>query len=199
MFDSLLILSCFAAGIIMARLDLIPAWLLENDPTLPALWLLMALVGFSIGSSRKFGEIFRSLHPSVPLLPLATTLGTFAGAAAASIFVSWNIFDCLAVGSGFGYYSLSSVFITHYKGADLGTVALVANVLRELFTLICAPLVVALFGPQAAISCGGATTMDTTLPVISRYAGPDWVFPSIIHAMILDFSVPFWVTLFCSL
>lgn len=53
--------------------------------------------------------------------------------------------------------------------------------------------------PLAAISCGGASTMDSTLPVITRFAGRQWVFVSIVHAMILDFSVPFWVTFFCTL
>ena len=41
--------------------------------------------------------------------------------------------------------------------------------------------------------------MDYTLPVITRFAGKQWVFVSIVHAMILDFSVPFWVTFFCTL
>jgi uncharacterized membrane protein YbjE (DUF340 family) len=41
--------------------------------------------------------------------------------------------------------------------------------------------------------------MDTTLPVITRYCGKEWIFVSIVHAMILDFSVPFWVIFFCTL
>lgn len=197
--DSILILLCFVAGIIVAYCGLAPKSLLEHDPTLQALWLLMALVGLSLGIDRKLGEILRSLPPAIALLPLATMAGTFAGALAASLFLARGPWDCLAVGSGFAYYSLSSIFITQYKGPDLGTVALIANILRELLTLLLTPLIVRLFGPFAAISCGGASTMDTTLPVISRYTGPAWIFPSIIHAVILDFSVPFWVTLFCSL
>lgn len=196
--DSLLILACFICGIILARLDAIPAWLLRNDPTLPALWLLMALVGLSLGADPKLAEILRSLKPTVLLMPLATTGGTFAGAMVAAILVPWSLTDCLAVGSGFGYYSLSSIFITQYRGPDLGTIALLANILREIFTLLLAPAVFKLVGPAAAISCGGATTMDTTLPILSRVAGSAWVLPAVIHAIILDFSVPFWVTLFCS-
>ncbi len=77
--------------------------------------------------------------------------------------------------------------------------ALLSNILREILTLVGTPLLVRLLGPLAPISCGGASTMDTTLPVIARYAGREWIFISIVHAMILDFSVPFWVILFCSL
>ena len=199
MSGSLLILAFFGAGLGLARLGLIPRYFVEHDATLCVLWLLMGLVGLSIGSDRRLGEILRTLRPRVLLLPLATTVGTFAGVAAASLFLAYSLADCLAVGAGFAYYSLSSIFITQYKGAELGTVALLSNILREILTLVGTPLLVRLLGPLAPISCGGASTMDTTLPIIARYAGRDWIFVSIVHAMILDFSVPFWVIFFCTL
>lgn len=196
---SLPILGCFVFGLLVARFGLVPEFLLEHDPTLPALWLLMALVGLSLGADRRLMEILRSLRPRILLLPLGTTVGTFAGCALLSVFLVYSLADCLAVGAGFAYYSLSSVFITQYRGEELGTVALLANIFRELFTLIFTPVLVRLMGAVAPIMCGGASTMDTTLPGITRAAGTLWTFPSIVHAMILDFSVPFWVTLFCSL
>ncbi len=199
MSGSLLILAFFGAGLGLARLGLIPRYFVEHDATLYVLWLLMGLVGLSIGSDRRLGEILRTLRPRVLLLPLATTVGTFAGVAAASLFLAYSLADCLAVGAGFAYYSLSSIFITQYKGAELGTVALLSNILREILPLVGTPLLVRLLGPLAPISCGGASTMDTTLPIIARYAGRDWIFVSIVHAMILDFSVPFWVIFFCTL
>lgn len=199
MSGSLLILAFFGAGLGLARLGLIPRYFVEHDATLYVLWLLMGLVGLSIGSDRRLSEILRTLRPRVLLLPLATTVGTFAGVAAASPFLAYSLADCLAVGAGFAYYSLSSIFITQYKGAELGTVALLSNILREILTLVGTPLLVRLLGPLAPISCGGASTMDTTLPIIARYAGRDWIFVSIVHAMILDFSVPFWVVFFCTL
>lgn len=107
--------------------------------------------------------------------------------------------DTLAVGAGFGYYSLSSIFITDLRGPELATVALLCNVMREIFTLLAAPLVARLFGPLAAVSIGGATTFDTTLPIITRAAGRPYAVVSIFHGCALDFSVPFLVTFFCSL
>ena len=199
MSGSLLILAFFGAGLGLARLGRIPRYFVEHDATLYVLWLLMGLVGLSIGSDRRLSEILRTLRPRVLLLPLATTVGTFAGVAAASLFLAYSLADCLAVGAGFAYYSLSSIFITQYKGAELGTVALLSNILREILTLVGTPLLVRLLGPLTPISCGGASTMDTTLPIIARYAGRDWIFVSIVHAMILDFSVPFWVVFFCTL
>lgn len=196
---SLTILAFFTLGLLLGAFSLLPGFLSAHDPTLPALWLLMFLVGLSIGREKKLIAIFRSLHPKILMLPLATTGGTFAGAACATIFVSWSLAECLAIGAGFGYYSLSSVFISQYKGPEAGTVALLANIIREIFTLLFAIPVCRLAGPAAAISCGGCTTMDTTLPILTRAAGQEWILPCILHAMILDFSVPFWVTLFCSI
>ena len=196
---SLIILFFFCSGVLLARLGLIPTYLLEHDFTVYALWLLMLLVGISIGSDRRLGEILRTLRPRVLLLPLATTVGTFAGTAQVSLFLTYSVSECMAVGAGFAYYSLSSIFISQYKGAELGTIALISNIARELITLLLTPLLARHLGPLIPISCGGASTMDTTLPVITRYCGKEWIFVSIVHAMILDFSVPFWVIFFCTL
>ena len=196
---SLIILFFFCSGALLARLGLIPTYLLEHDFTVYALWLLMLLVGISIGSDRRLGEILRTLRPRVLLLPLATTVGTFAGTALVSLFLTYSVSECMAVGAGFAYYSLSSIFISQYKGPELGTIALISNIARELITLLLTPLLARHLGPLIPISCGGASTMDTTLPVITRYCGKEWIFVSIVHAMILDFSVPFWVIFFCTL
>ncbi|MDY5773929.1 MAG: lysine exporter LysO family protein, partial [Bacteroidaceae bacterium] len=110
-----------------------------------------------------------------------------------------TITDTMAVGAGMGYYSLSSIFITTYKGAELGTVALVSNIIRELITLLLAPILVKYFSKLAPIAAGGATTMDTTLPIITRYSGQSLVIVSIFHGFVTDFSVPFLVTFLCSI
>ena len=165
-----------------------------------SLCALMFCVGISIGCDTKMLRSFRNINPRLTLLPLMTVAGTLAGTAAASALLSHrSLTDCLAVGSGFGYYSLSSIFITEYRGAELGTVALLANIMREIITLLCAPLLARYFGKLAPISMGGATTMDTTLPIITRASGQDFVIVSIFHGFCVDFSVPFLVTFFCSL
>jgi len=70
---------------------------------------------------------------------------------------------------------------------------------REVFTLLGAPLMVRWFGKLAPISVGGATTMDTTLPILTNVCGKDLVIVSIFHGFIVDFSVPFLVTFFANL
>ena len=170
-------------------------------------WLLYALmfcVGVTLGNDRTLAGRVRRLDRRLALLPVATAVGTPGGAALAAPFFGadsavTSAADSLAVGAGFGYYSLSSIFIADLRGAELATVALLCNILRELFTLLAAPLVAQWFGPLAAVSIGGATTFDTTLPIITRAAGRPYAVVSIFHGCVMDFSVPFLVTFFCTL
>ena len=198
---SIIIVAFFILGAATGMLGLLPDAITDcSNISFYALCALMFFVGMNIGGDTSVLKNIRNINPRLLLLPLATIAGTLAAVAVASmLFPDHSLTDCLAVGSGFGYYSLSSIFITEYRGAELGTVALLANISRELLTLLCAPLLVRWFGRLSPISAGGATTMDTTLPVITRFSGNAYVVLSVFHGFVVDFSVPFLVTFFCSL
>ena len=197
---SLIIISFFILGTLCGLFDVLPFQLAETDVSYYALCGLMFCVGISVGNDPQTLQNFRKLSPRLIFLPVMTILGTLAGSAVVSLILSQrSVTDCLAIGSGFGYYSLSSIFITEYRGAEMGTIALLANISREILTLLAAPLLVRWFGNLAPISAGGATTMDTTLPIITQTAGQQFVVISIFHGFVVDFSVPFLVTLFCSI
>ncbi len=196
---SLIIVGFFLLGTLCGMFHLLPSDLSQSNISFYALCALMFSVGISIGNDPQTLRNFRSLNPRLVLLPVATILGTLSAAALVSLILPHrSASECMAIGSGMGYYSLSSIFITLYKGPELGTLALLSNILREIMTLLCAPLLVRWFGNLAPISAGGATTMDTTLPIITRTAGQQFVIVSIFHGFITDFSVPFLVTFFCS-
>ena len=176
---SLIIVAFFVAGVILARWDVLPQELLQQDFSMYVLYGLMFLVGISIGSDRKAWAALKGQQLRIVLVPLATIVGTLAGSIGVSFLLTdIRLTDCLAIGSGFGYYSLSSIFITEYRGAELGTIALTTNIIREIITLLGAAVLVRCFGKLAPICSGGATTMDTTLPVITRvcdYCDIPWV------------------------
>ena len=204
---SLLVVGFFFLGCLLGWFGWLPAFIRENDLSVYVLYLLMFQVGLSIGSDKQLKQILRNIRPRLLCVPLATIVGTLSFTALASLLLSrWGVFDCLAVGSGFAYYSLSSILITQLKepslgaqvAAELGTIALMTNIIRELFALLGAPLFMRYFGRLAPICAGGATTMDTTLPIITRYCGNEWVIVSLFHGFLVDFSVPFLVTFFCS-
>ena len=198
--SSLIILSFFALGLLFGLFRILPQQWTESNITFYVLCLLMFSVGLSVGHDKESVKKFRSLSPRLLLLPVMTVVGTFLGVIAVSVLIKGrSLSELLAVSSGFGYYSLSSVLITQYKGVELGTIALLANIIREVFTLLLAPWMVQHFGKLAPISAGGATTMDTTMPVIIRNSGKEYSVLSIYHGFVTDLSVPFLVTFFCSL
>lgn len=198
---SLIIVGFFILGIAAGLSGMVPESIIDGDDlTFYALCALLLCVGIGIGSDRNIVTKFKSLDVRMALLPLGTALGTFAGSLVVSFILSGRSpLDCLAVGSGFGYYSLSSIFITEYKGAELGTIALLANIIREMVTLLLSPVLAKAFGPLAPISSGGVTSMDTTLPIIMASSGEQYSAVSIFHGFILDFSIPFLVTFWCTL
>ncbi|MBQ7893418.1 MAG: lysine exporter LysO family protein [Alistipes sp.] len=194
---SLVIVAFFVAGCVVGLFA--PFDLAGSRVSAYVLYALMFCVGITLGNDRTLAGRVRRLDPRLALLPVATAVGTLAGAAlAAPLLAEWSLTDSLAVGAGFGYYSLSSIFIADFRGPELATIALLCNVVREIFTLLAAPLVARWCGPLAAVSIGGATTFDTTLPIITQAAGRPYAVVSVFHGCVLDFSVPFLVTFFCT-
>jgi uncharacterized membrane protein YbjE (DUF340 family) len=196
---SLVILAFFVAGLLLGIFRLLSEIPFSDDLSFYVLEALMFMVGFSIGHQPDTVKQFRKIKSRVLLLPLMTVLGTWLGALVAAFLSRHALTDVLAVSSGFGYYSLSGIMITEYRGAELGTLALLANIAREILALLLAPLMVRYFGKLAPISAGGATTMDTTFPIIMQTSGREYAIVSIYHGFIVDFSVPFLVSLWCLL
>lgn len=205
---SLLVLLFFLVGCLLGIADMLPLDKLQGNLTLYILYALMLQVGISIGCSKNLKSIVSQLRPKFLLIPLATILGTLLFSALASLLLSqWSVFDCMAVGSGFAYYSLSSILITQFKEAslglqlatELGTIALLSNIFREMMALLGTPLLCKYFGKLAPISAAGVNSMDVVLPMITRYSGRDMLPVAILHGLLIDMSVPFFVSFFCQL
>ncbi|MDO5751374.1 MAG: lysine exporter LysO family protein [Rothia sp. (in: high G+C Gram-positive bacteria)] len=202
--QSLLVVVLFVLGCVLgATVD--RAWRV-HDLSLYLLYALMLQVGISIGCSDNLKGLFRTFRPTLLLLPLGTVVGTLLLVGAVSLLLpQWGLRDMLAVGSGLGYYSLSSILITQLKmpslgeelATELGLIALLTNVLRELTTLVTAPWLKHYFGPLAPISAAGVTSVDVCLPTIARVCGPQLIPVTLLHGMVLDMSVPFLIPLFC--
>ncbi len=193
---SLLVLLFFAAGLIGGIFALFPEWLLDDDLTTYALFFLMFFVGVSIGSDSSAFSILRRMNLKILLVPFSVIVGSLAGAALVSVFLAdVTIKEGTAVGAGFGYYSLSSIFIGQISGKELGVIALLSNIFREILTLVGVPLFVKYFGKLAGIASGGATSMDTTLPVIVKFSGKEFGIIAIFSGIVLTILVPVLVPL----
>lgn len=204
--NSIIVFLFFCAGCLLGfsgeiKLD-------AHHISLYILYALMLQVGISIGSNKNLKQIVRQIRLKMLVIPLATIIGTLLFSALASLFLSrWSVFECMAVGSGFAYYSLSSILITQFKepsiglqlATELGTIALLSNIIREMMALLGSPLIEKYFGKLAPISAAGVNSMDVVLPAITRYSGKEMIPVAILHGILIDFSVPLFVSFFCSL
>ena len=106
---SLVILLFFALGVGCGHFHLLPANIDFSQASYAVLCALITCVGFSVGTDRETLRRFRSLSPSLALLPFCSILGTLAGSLCAWLLMGIHpLADWLAVGSGMGYYSLST-------------------------------------------------------------------------------------------
>ena len=113
---NLMILVCFLAGVFVGLGDFAPEWLLGHDLPIIILSLLIVQVGISLGSNNDLRGLFHSLNPRMSLLPVFTIGGTLLFSAIGVFLLHGrDLNDCLTIGSGFGYYSLSSVLIADIK------------------------------------------------------------------------------------
>lgn len=195
---TLLILLFFLLGVIMSWLGWLPSFILENDYSTYALYVLMFLVGVSVGADTTAFRIIKKVKLRILLVPLTTIVGTAIGMLIIYPFLPlMDFIDTQAVGAGYGYYSLSSILIAEMRTETLGVVALLANVIREILTLVFAPLL-AKTGKLSPIVAAGATSMDTTLPIITKFVGKEYAVISVFHGTVLTILVPVIVTLLLS-
>ena len=160
------------------------------------LFVLMLCVGLSIGGNDETFKALRGMGIKTLLLPLFTVVGTAIGVLfALPFFDDLLLKDVQVVGAGYAYYSLSSVIIKAEYSETIAAIAIVSNIIRELSTIMLAPLYARLGGAYAPICCAGATSGDTVLPFILKATSPQYAVVSVYHGLVLTFFVPFAVPL----
>ena len=183
---SLVVVAFFCAGCMIGAVNNFQYDM--HSVSMYVLYALMLQVGISIGSNKKLKELIKSLRLKMLLVPMATIAGTLLFSALASLLLSqWSVFDCMAVSIGL------------QLATELGTIALLANIFREMMALLGAPLIRKYFGQLAPISAAGVNSMDVLLPSITRYSGKDMIPLAIFHGILIDMSVPVFVSFFCNL
>ncbi len=185
-----------AAGLACGRFVFTPPMLAAVDSlTLVALRVLVFSVGIQVGSDKSvFSRVWHHGW-RVLLAPLGVVIGSVGGSLLVGRLLGLPANISGAVGAGFGWYSLSAVLLGELAGAQVGTIAFLCNVFRELIALLCIPLVARYFGYMAAIAPGGATAMDVTLPTITRSTDETTAVLALLSGLILSMLVPVLVPL----
>lgn len=169
-----------------------------TDNTNYILAILMFAVGISIGLNKQVFKKIKEYHLKIFIIPFGTIIGSLAGGALSSILLSMQLKEGMAVASGLGWYSLSGVMITNLASSRLGTIAFISSLLREILSFIAIPFLVRTLNVYAAIAPAGATSEDTTLPMLIKYTNEEVVVLAIFHGVICSFMVPILIRFFLS-
>ncbi|MCE5256728.1 MAG: lysine exporter LysO family protein [Spirochaetaceae bacterium] len=160
-------------------------------------WTLNALLFFIGMQFYQSGTSLKGVlaSPVALAVPLATFVGTLASSLLLVPLFSLTPGKAMALAGGFGWYSLSGVLITNLGDPFLGSVSFLANLFRESLAFILIPFLGKSRVPTMAVSVGGATAMDVTLPLIEQSVGP-WIVPiSFVSGALLSLVVPLLVPL----
>lgn len=154
-----------------------------------ALYVLIFVIGLEIGLNGRISELRDKFNAKILLMPLLTLMGSMVGGVLIGIILTIPIRWSVAIASGVGWYSLTGPVLAKYS-EFYGVVGFLANFLREIFTVLFYPTIARIVGKEVAISIGGATTMDSTLPVIVKFGGRDVMIIAFVHGFILSLIVP---------
>ena len=159
---------------------------------------LLFFVGIDLGRSNDVFVQIKELGFKVLLIPLAIALGSIAGGIIVGLFLGFQWNEGAAVASGLAWYSLAPVIIAPYS-AELGAVAFLSNVTRELLAVISIPFIAKYIGFYEAIAPTGAAGMDTMLPIVAGETDSTTAVICFVSGVVLTFMVPFLVSFFIAL
>lgn len=182
---------------ILSGLFILPETVYESTGLLldVGLCCLLFFVGIDIGSNKETLNNIKKAGFKILIIPIATAVGSLFGGVVCSVIFQMNIFGALSIASGFGWYTLSAIIITPVS-AELGTTAFLSNVFREVLAFITIPFVAKHIGYLETIAVGGAISMDTGLPVITKNTSREVVIISFVSGVILSLLVPVLVPVF---
>ncbi|HJD96064.1 lysine exporter LysO family protein [Mailhella massiliensis] len=201
--SSFVALGFFVAGLLLGRMHVFPEGPVVGEAAVWVLYLLLVLAGMTVGFDLRALGIVREMKCRILFIPLGVVAGTLCGSALAwlalSSFSRLSLPESLAVGAGFGYYSLATVIMTRLGDAALGSVALLSNMIHEALALLLPPFLVRFSGRLGPVLAGGAAAMDTCLPVIAQVSGERCAVLAVFSGMCLTLLVPVVVPLLMAL
>ena len=148
------------------------------------LLLLMFSVGISVGLHRGIWAKVRQYHVRLLVIPAGIVAGSLAGGVLCGLLVG-----CPP--------RLAAVTITNLAGAELGSIAFLSNLMREIGSFFAIPLIARHLNSYTCIAPAAATSEDTTLPMLVRYTSEETVVFAVLNGILCSALVPVLISLFC--
>lgn len=174
-------------GLLDLQIPIISAITSHSDSVL---YVLMFLVGISVGLNKGLLGRMKAYGWKIFVVPFGIVVGSMIGGGLCFFLCGATLGESVAIGSGLGWYSLTGVMITELSGARLGSIAFLSNLLREIFSFFSIPLLAKYTNYPTCIAPAGATSEDTTLPMMIRYTNEETVVLSVLNGIICSALVP---------
>ena len=159
-------------------------------------WNLLLIFMLFIGLDLAYSPLDRSwLNWKIMLVPLGCIIGSLAGALLSSFIIKdINLKDLIMLSQGYGFYSMSGIVVTELKNAELGSIALINDLFREIIAILLMYSIGWRY-PRSAISAAAATAMDVTLPMVKQACGNDFIPHAMVSGFILSILAPIAISI----
>src|SRR5690606_29589167 len=163
-------------------------------------WNLLLIFMFLIGLDLAYSPLDRSwLNWKIMLVPIGCILGSLAGAFfTAAIVKDISLKDLIMLSQGYGFYSMTGIVVTELKNAELGSIALMNDLFREIIAIILMYSIGWRY-PRSAISSAAATAMDVTLPMVRQACGNEFIPHAMVSGFILSILAPILVSVLAAI
>ena len=194
-----IILFSVAAGMVSGYAFL-PGWYIDiSEPVMiVGLSVLLFFVGVELGIEGTAVTMLKDAGIKVLLYPLAIIGGTLASAAIASLLIPVSAREAMAVGSGFGWYTLAPVMLMEYS-SEISAMSFMHNVMREFLGLLLIPFVARFIGHIETVSLPGVAAMDVFLPIVEKATSKEILVYSFVVGLVMAVAVPILVPFFAGI
>ncbi|OAL79022.1 hypothetical protein AY606_06230 [Acinetobacter sp. SFB] len=163
-------------------------------------WNLLLIFMFLIGLDLAYSPLDRSwLNWKIMLVPIGCIFGSLVGAFfTAAIVKDISLKDLIMLSQGYGFYSMTGIVVTELKSAELGSIALMNDLFREIIAIVLMYSIGWRY-PRSAISSAAATAMDVTLPMVKQACGNEFIPHAMVSGFILSILAPILVSVLAAL
>ena len=163
-------------------------------------WNLLLIYMVLIGLDLAYSPLDRSwLNWKIMLVPVGCIIGSILGAVAVSFITKdIDLKDLIMLSQGYGFYSMTGIVVTELKNTQLGSIALINDLFREVFAILFMYMIGWRY-PRSAISAAGATAMDVTLPMVKQACGNDFIPHAMVSGFVLSVLAPIAVSVLAAL
>lgn len=154
------------------------------------LCLLLVFVGIDLGLDGTVIDNFKKVGLRIFAFPAVVVVATLVSSTAAGMVMGLSFKESLAIGAGFGWYTLAPGIIMEAGYLTASAVSFLHNVLRELLSIVFIPLVAAKIGYIETTGMPGAAAMDVCLPIVEKSTRSDIAVYSFVSGVLLSILVP---------